>query len=78
MRFHRNRTKVSFSFGGGLFETASKLFQVIVKEVLRVAYFPDSFLEVNGVAMTSNKLVRFVRKRGYPFLVVHAAPKTEK
>ncbi|MBK8812665.1 MAG: glycosyltransferase [Acidobacteria bacterium] len=48
-----------------------------MKEVLRVAYFPDSFLEVNGVAMTSNKLVRFVRKRGYPFLVVHAAPKTE-
>jgi glycosyltransferase involved in cell wall biosynthesis len=48
-----------------------------VKEVLRVAYFPDSFLEVNGVAMTSNKFVRFIRKRGYPFLVVHAAEKTE-
>ncbi len=48
-----------------------------MKEVLRVAYFPDSFLEVNGVAITSNKFVRFVRKNGYPFLVVHSAPKTE-
>lgn len=48
-----------------------------MKEILRVAYFPDSFLEVNGVAMTSNKFVRFVRKNGYPFLVVHAAEKTE-
>jgi glycosyltransferase involved in cell wall biosynthesis len=48
-----------------------------VSEVLRVAFFPDSFLEVNGVAMTSNKLVSFVRKRDYPFLVVHAASRTE-
>lgn len=45
---------------------------------LRIAYFPDSFLEVNGVAMTSNRLVRFVEKRGYPFLCVHATgEKTE-
>lgn len=48
-----------------------------MKEILRVAYFPDSFLEVNGVAMTSNKLVDFAKKREYPFLVVHAGPKTE-
>lgn len=48
-----------------------------MKEILRVAYFPDSFLEVNGVAMTSNKLVNFAKKREYPFLVVHAGPKTE-
>jgi phosphatidylinositol alpha 1,6-mannosyltransferase len=48
-----------------------------VKEVLRVAYFPDSFLEVNGVAMTSNRLVGFARKRGYPFLCIHAGEKTE-
>ena len=48
-----------------------------MKEVLRVAYFPDSFLEVNGVAMTSNRLINFVRKRGYPFLCVLAAEKTE-
>lgn len=48
-----------------------------MKEVLRVAYFPDSYLEVNGVAMTSNKLTNFVRKRGYPFLCVFAGGKTE-
>ena len=45
--------------------------------VLRVAYFPDSFIEVNGVAMTSKKLVSFVRKRGYPFFYVYAGRKTE-
>jgi glycosyltransferase involved in cell wall biosynthesis len=44
---------------------------------LRVAYFPDSFLEVDGVAMTSNKLVRYARERELPFLCVHAGPKTE-
>jgi glycosyltransferase involved in cell wall biosynthesis len=48
-----------------------------MNEVKRVAYFPDSFLEVDGVAMTSNKLVNFARRRGYPFLVIHAGPKTK-
>ena len=48
-----------------------------MKEVLRIAYFPDSYLEVNGVAMTSNKLTNFVRKRGYPFACIYAGKKTE-
>lgn len=48
-----------------------------MNKTLRVAYFPDSFLEVNGVAMTSNRLVGFARKRGYPFLCIHAGEKTE-
>ena len=48
-----------------------------MKNPPRVAFFPDSFLEVNGVAMTSNKLVGFVRKRGNPLLCVHAGKKTE-
>ncbi len=48
-----------------------------MSKILRAAYFPDSFLEVNGVAMTSNRLIQFVRKRGYPFLCVHAGEKTE-
>lgn len=48
-----------------------------MKNNLRVAFFPDSFLEVNGVAMTSNRLVGFARKRGYPFLCIHAGEKTE-
>ncbi len=48
-----------------------------MEDSLRVAYFPDSFLEVNGVAMTSNRLVSFAKKRGLPFINVHAGPKTE-
>ncbi len=48
-----------------------------MKDILRVAFFPDSFLEVNGVAMTANRLVDFARRRGYPLLCVHAGEKTE-
>ncbi|HEX6123849.1 MAG TPA: glycosyltransferase [Pyrinomonadaceae bacterium] len=48
-----------------------------MEDILRVAYFPDSFLEVNGVAMTSNRLVSFVKERGYPFVNVHAGRRTE-
>lgn len=48
-----------------------------VKEIPRVVYFPDSFLEVNGVAMTSNRLVKYVERHEYPFLCVHAGKKTE-
>jgi len=48
-----------------------------VEDPIRVAYFPDSFLEVNGVAMTSNRLVRFAKTRGLPFINIHAGPKTE-
>ncbi len=48
-----------------------------MEKILRAAFFPDSFLEVNGVAMTSNKFVNFAKKRGYPFLCVHAGEKTE-
>ncbi len=48
-----------------------------MKQQLRIAYFPDSYLEVNGVAMTSNRLTRFVRKKGYPFFCVYAGDKTE-
>ena len=47
-----------------------------MQDILRVAYFPDSFLEVNGVAMTSNRLVSFVKKRDLPFINVHAGPET--
>lgn len=43
---------------------------------MRVAFFPDSFLEVNGVAMTSKKFVGYARRNGYPFLCVHAGDKT--
>ena len=38
----------------------------------RVAFFTDSFHEVNGVALTSREFDRFARRRGHPFLSVHA------
>ncbi len=44
---------------------------------LRIAFFPDSYLEINGAAMTSRKLADFARRRGLPFLCVHAGEKTE-
>lgn len=40
--------------------------------VPRVAYFPDSFHEVNGVAHTSRHFEDFVRRRDLPFLCVRA------
>ncbi len=43
----------------------------------RVAFFTDSFHEVNGVALTSRQLDAFARRRGLPFLSVHAGPRTE-
>ncbi len=46
-------------------------------KVLRVAFYPDSFLEVDGVAMTSNKLVKFAREQNYPMLCIYAGPGTE-
>lgn len=38
----------------------------------RVAYFPDSFHEVNGVAHTSRHFEDFARRRDWPFLCVRA------
>jgi len=48
-----------------------------VNKPLRVAFFPDSFLEINGAAMTSQRLVGYAKKNGYPFLCIHAGRKTE-
>ena len=38
----------------------------------RVAFFPDSFHEVNGVAHTSRQLTAWAVRQGYPFLCVRA------
>jgi phosphatidylinositol alpha 1,6-mannosyltransferase len=40
---------------------------------MRVAYFPDSFHEINGVAHTSRQFQAFASRRGLPFLCVRAA-----
>src|SRR5260370_40708350 len=40
--------------------------------VPRVAYFPDSFHEVNGVAHTSRNFLGYAQRHGLPFLCVRA------
>lgn len=42
----------------------------------RVAFFTDSFHEVNGVALTSRQFEAFARRRSYPFLSVHCGPQS--
>src|SRR5262249_50993815 len=51
---------------------------LVMRAEPRVAFFTDSFLEVNGVARTSRQIAAFTQSRGVPFLVVHAAPETRK
>jgi len=43
----------------------------------RVAYFPDSFHEVNGVAHTSRHFEAFARRRNLPFLCVRAGDRAQ-
>jgi glycosyltransferase involved in cell wall biosynthesis len=43
----------------------------------RVAYFPDSFHEVNGVAHTSRHFEAFARRRNFPFLCVRAGNRSQ-
>ena len=43
----------------------------------RVAFFPDSFHEVNGVAHTSRNFEAFARRRGMPFLCVRAGTRAD-
>ncbi len=38
----------------------------------RVAFFPDCYLEVNGVARTARAVVEYARRRALPMLCVHA------
>lgn len=52
--------------------------QHLLQKNLRVAFFPDSFLEINGAAMTFRKFTEFAKRRGLPFLCFYAGDKTEK
>jgi phosphatidylinositol alpha 1,6-mannosyltransferase len=49
----------------------------MIATVPRVAYFPDSFHEVNGVAHTSRHFEAFARRRNLPFLCVRAGERTQ-
>src|SRR5271168_883922 len=41
----------------------------------RVAYFPDTFYEINGVAHTSRHFEAFARRRNIPFFCLHPGKK---
>ena len=41
---------------------------------MRVAFFPDSFHEVNGVAHTARNFEAYARRHDLPFLCLRAAP----
>ena len=43
----------------------------------RIAYFPDSFHEVNGVAHTSRHFESFARRRNLPFLCIRAGDRPQ-
>ncbi len=43
----------------------------------RIAYFPDSFHEVNGVAHTSRHFEAFARRRNLPFLCIRAGDRPQ-
>src|SRR5271170_6151702 len=44
----------------------------------RVAYFPDSFHEINGVAHTSRQFEAFIRRHNLPFLCIRAGNRTPR
>ena len=44
---------------------------------MRVAYFPDSFHEINGVAHTSRQFEAFAQRRDLPFLSVRAGDRSQ-
>src|SRR5205823_5902438 len=43
----------------------------------RVAYFPDSYYEIDGVANTARHFEAFARDRALHFLIVFAGPRNE-
>jgi len=45
---------------------------LVKNENLRVAFFPDAYHEIDGVANTSRHFEAFAKKRALPFLIVHA------
>jgi phosphatidylinositol alpha 1,6-mannosyltransferase len=47
-----------------------------LSQYLRVAFLPDTFHEVNGVAHTSRQFEAFARRRQIPFLSVHGGDQT--
>jgi phosphatidylinositol alpha 1,6-mannosyltransferase len=49
-----------------------------VGPIPRVAFFTDTFTEINGVALTSRQLTAFAQRRGYAFLCVRGADRSRR
>jgi phosphatidylinositol alpha 1,6-mannosyltransferase len=49
----------------------------VKNESTRVAFFPDAYHEVDGLATTSRQFEAFAKRRGLPFLVIHGGPRNE-
>jgi phosphatidylinositol alpha 1,6-mannosyltransferase len=49
-----------------------------VDQIPRVAFFTDTFTEINGVALTSRQLTAFAQRRGYPLLCVRGADRSRR
>jgi phosphatidylinositol alpha 1,6-mannosyltransferase len=44
---------------------------------LKVAFFPDGYREIDGLANTARQFEAFASRHSLPFLIVHAGPRTE-
>jgi phosphatidylinositol alpha 1,6-mannosyltransferase len=49
----------------------------VTSEYLRVAYFPDGYFEVDGLANTARHFEEFAKRHDIPFLIVHSGPRNE-
>lgn len=55
----------------------AKVERKVMKAEPRIAFFTDSYLEVNGVAHTSRQLAAYAQRHERPFLCVHAGTETK-
>lgn len=49
-----------------------------MSKILRVAFFADSYKEINGVATTSRRLAEFAKRREKPFFIIYGGDRTEE
>jgi glycosyltransferase involved in cell wall biosynthesis len=49
---------------------------ISVKNIPRIAFFPDSYVEINGAAMTCKRLTDYAKRNNFPYLVIYADKKT--
>jgi phosphatidylinositol alpha 1,6-mannosyltransferase len=49
----------------------------VTPENIRLALFPCTYREIDGVANTSREFAAFAKEHGFAFLLVHAGPRDE-